>query len=349
MKKLLTSIFSMMMATLMLISCTEENVAPKSTTENVINLGARLREDACGSNSWTIWAGQTINAGTLTVENNATTLFVTYTGNEGVCFQTLHLWVGSDMTTIPMAGNGAPIPGKFPYSFNAAGSNSYTFEIPLSSIAGWNGCGQTTFNVVAHAEVDMNCDGSSDETGFGGDKSGTGPRWWFYASYGVACCELPPPPPSEKYGTAFAYGTHVFTTDSKSNPDRLPTLGLTKNRWGWAINRTSTGTTNHTLWVGAGLNSTRKALNVGYVTVSYTGGYATVTYNLAAPFTIEEAHVYVNDFRPTTIAPGQYGNTSYFNPLASLHSVTVEVSDSNGDGIWVIAHAVAFGPKVTNP
>jgi hypothetical protein len=38
-------------------------------------------------------------------------------------------------------------------------------------------------------------------------------------------------------GGAFAYGTHVFTTEIKSNPDNLPSLNITKNRWGWANNQ----------------------------------------------------------------------------------------------------------------
>ncbi len=35
-------------------------------------------------------------------------------------------------------------------------------------------------------------------------------------------------------GSAFAYGTHVFTTNPKANPDGLVPLSLTRNRWGWA-------------------------------------------------------------------------------------------------------------------
>lgn len=41
-------------------------------------------------------------------------------------------------------------------------------------------------------------------------------------------------------GNAFAYGTHVFTSNPVANPDGLESLNLTKNRWGWSINQNIT-------------------------------------------------------------------------------------------------------------
>ena len=215
----------------------------------------------------------------------------------------------------------------------------------MSSISFYNTCGDI-IHVVAHAEVSIN---GGNETAFGGNISGTGTnRWYYYASYTTACCEVTPPPSSEKLGTAFAKGGYVFTTDKKSNPEKLPSLNLTKNRWGWAINLASAGTYTYDLWVGAGLNYTSKGLLVGDVVVDFTGTQATITYNLDFGYSIEEAHVYAGDFRPTTLAPGQYGNTGYFNPFATTHSVTIDVTDTNGDGVWIIAHAVAYGVGVVN-
>ena len=185
------------------------------------------------------------------------------------------------------------------------------------------------------------------QTAWGGDTAGPGNRWWFYANYATACCEDAPPAPSEKYGTAFAKGGWVFTTDKKSNPEKLPSLNLTRNRWGWAINLQSAGTTTYELWNGAGLNYTSKGKLVGTVTVDYDGSVATVTYDLNSGFSIGEAHIYAGDFKPTTLAPGQYGHTAYFDPTATTYSASFDVTDTNGDGVWFIVHAVAYGPALT--
>jgi hypothetical protein len=324
-----------------LLTTDELLVEPASVTVESVAVSPVV----CGSETYTLWAGQTINAGTLTVSNDQTNLYVTYT-TSGV-FSTLHLWVGTDMALLPKNSQGTPIPGQFPYVYDASGLTTYTYTIPLSGISFFNTCGDKVY-VVAHAEVSIN---GGNETAFGGNIEGTGTnRWYFYAGYSTVCCETPPPPPSnEKLGTAFAKGGYVFTTDRKSNPENLPSLRLTNNRWGWAINVSSAGTTTYPLWVGAGLNYTSKGRLVGSVTVDYTGTQVTVTYNLSSGFSIEEGHVYAGDFKPTTLAPGQYGNTFYFNPFATTYSSTIDVSDSNGDGVWLIVHAVAYGPGVTNP
>jgi hypothetical protein len=351
MKKFTYSILGLFMI-LGVVSCNEdlfdqENFSTESLAETT---AVEVTTPAvCGTTVYPLWAGQTIDAGSLTVSNDATNLYVTYTTTS--TFGTLHLWAGTDLTLLPSVGSGpnagTPIPGQFPYSFDASGLTTYTFTLPLSSLSFYNTCGDKLY-VVAHAEVNINGD---NETAFGGNisnNSGTA-RWYYYAEYVTVCCENPPPPSNEKLGTAFAKGGYVFTTDRKSNPESLPTLGLSKNRWGWSINLTSAGSTSYDLYVGAGLNFVSKGKLVGNVTVNFTGSQATVTYNLNSGFSIEEGHVYAGDFKPTTIAPGQYGNTFYFNPFASTFSTTLDVSDSNGDGIWLIVHAVAYGPGVTNP
>lgn len=331
---------------LMFSSCEKddltEKVSPKSTNDNSTeNVTTQDINTVCGSTTYTLWAGQTIDAGTLTVSNDATNLYVNYTTTG--TFGTLHLWVGTDWTLLPVNPQGTPVPGQFPYHFDATGLNTYTFTIPLSGIPYYSKCGDVIY-VVAHAEV-------GSETAFGGNIPGTGtPRWYYYAAYKTFCCEEPPPPQyGSRLGTAFAKGGYVFTINPKSNPERLPSLMLTNNRWGWAINLKSVGSTNHDLWVGAGLNYTSKGKLVGSVNVNYTGSNVTVTYNLSRGFAIEEGHIYAGDFKPVTLAPGRYGNTFYFNPFVSNFATTIDVSDSNGDGVWLIVHAVAYGLGVTNP
>lgn len=311
---------------------------------STIGLMDSTNTNMCGMSSYTLWAGQTINAGTLVIANDQTNLYVNYTTTG--TFQTLHLWVGTDLSLLPMISQGTPIPGHFPYVYDASGLTSYMFTIPLATIPFYNACGNTIY-VVAHAEVMIN---GGHETAFGGDLTDNNTnRWFYYAAFKTGCCTEPPPPVSiEKLGTAFAKGDWVFTTDKKSNPENLPSLKLTNNRWEWAINMMSPSSKSYDLWVGAGLNYTSKGKLVGSVTVNYTGSQVIVTFNMFNGYTIEESHIYANDMKPTMLAPGRYGNTFYFHPTISTFTTTIDVMDSNMDGIWLIIHAIVWGPKIVN-
>ena len=340
-------------------SCSEDTQTPQESSA-VLSSTSLLKSSIvtfCGSDTVPLIAGRTIDAGNVVIANDATNLYVTVTSKCGFqnVSENIKMWLGTDLANLDGGGLTRPAAGLFPYKTTVAnGDTTYTFTIPLASIPFYDAskCGVQPIYVVVHADV-LVCNGGdtpSAETAFGGDVSGPGKAWWFYSIYTPKCCSTPPPPPAyEKYGTVFAKGGWVFTTDPKSNPEKLPSLNLTKNRWGWAINLTSTGTYTYDLWSGAGLNSTSKGIKVGTATISYNGLQATVTYNLFSGYAIEEAHVYAGDFKPTTLAPGLYGNTAYFNPVVGTFSLTVDVMDSNGDGVWFIIHAVAYGPKLTNP
>jgi hypothetical protein len=114
--------------------------------------------------------------------------------------------------------------------------------------------------------------------------------------------------------------------------------------WGWT-NPIMPGTYTMNLWAGAAQCDTTKGTEVGTVTVVYPSGtnsYVTVTYNVGAPYLLEETHVYAGyDKFPKdkkgklTVAPGAYSN---FSPFDGTREV------------YVIAHAVVgipdpnFGP-----
>lgn len=292
---------------------------------------------ACEPKVIPLTAGQHINVGTVTIWNDNQKLYVKYDLHEDsdCTFGTLHLWVGNDLANIPKNPEGTPVPGHFPYKPDATGLTSYTITVPLAPplVDQTTFCGTNLF-VVAHAEV--TCGGNS-ETAFGGNTGvniDTPGRWYFYDDYKV-CCE-DPVEPVETCETAFAKGSHVFTTDKKSNPEKLPSLNLTKNRWGWAINITSNGTTTHELWAGAGLNNTLNGTLVGSVTIEKDLAGVTVTYNTTSG-SMSELHIYVGASAPTKLAPGQYGHTAYFDPKATTYSHRFEVT---GNSIWIIAHAV---------
>jgi hypothetical protein len=120
-------------------------------------------QDVVAEKTWTLWAGNDIDAGTLTVANDGTTLFVTY--KTLGTFGNLHLWVGTDISLMPKNEKGLPMNEKFPYFFSASGLNEFTFEIPLEDIPDYKIRGNS-LDVVSHAEVLLD---GNDENGYGGD------------------------------------------------------------------------------------------------------------------------------------------------------------------------------------
>ncbi|MBK8610035.1 MAG: hypothetical protein IPL84_08805 [Chitinophagaceae bacterium] len=92
-------------------------------------------------------AGQSINAGTVSVTNDDEYIYVTYNTANGWFLTETHLYVG-DCAAIPVNNPGNPIPGHFPYSGTHANLTSYTYQVPISQIApGSCGC------IAAHAVV----------------------------------------------------------------------------------------------------------------------------------------------------------------------------------------------------
>jgi len=341
MSKLIRFIGLLLPIGLIIISgCSQDNQPTNPTTN-------QPQTDNICDVSYPLIAGQHDTVGTITVSNDATNLYVTYTLTDTGCtFGTLHLWAGNNLLNLPTNPQGIPVPGQFCQAdggacFNASGLTTYTFTIPFSDLNIVDvsaACGSALY-VFAHAEV--NC-GGSNETAWGGNNGvniETPGRWYFYAVYNI-CCDTGNPP-DEFCTTAFAKGGWVWTTMPKSNPEGLPSLNLIKNRWGWAINLTSTGTTSYSIWAGAGLNDTNKGTKVGTLTVVWNGTTATVTYTLFTGCTLEEVHLYAADGRPATTAPGQYGYLAEFDPNVTTYTFNVPLVDANlTDGVWLIAHAV---------
>ncbi|MDN3641650.1 hypothetical protein QWY87_02985 [Lutimonas halocynthiae] len=139
---------------------------------------------------------------------------------------------------------------------------------------------------------------------------------------------------------------YVFASNRNANPEQLASLGLTQNRWGWAINipdghNNATYGFNFELWSGAGKNDTNKGTLVGNVNVKRIDDSGLiVTYSVFEGYSIKEIHIYANDAVPTTIAPGQFGFTREFDPGVETFSKEFVAEDKDGDGVWLIPHAV---------
>lgn len=314
----------------------------------IFSAGANLAtaQEPCPPAVWELYAGQTTDVGSVTVSNDNTNIFVTYaldTANyPSATFGMLQVWVGTNLTLMPQAANGQPIPGQFPYKHDASGLTTYQFVIPIADLnLTGDPCG-TSFYVVTHAEVDGVSEGT--ETAFGGCTGvniAEPGRWWYYCTYTICCPNGGGNGDGGCCETAFSYGCYVFATNPKANPDGLPTVGLTNNKWGWVVRveQPMSGTEN--FWAAAGLNDTSKGVLVGQVQITWDGSVVHVCINMNAGFVLKEGHLYAGDFMPTTIAPGQYGNPAYFYPEGTIsHCWDVAVSDTNGDGIWLIIHGV---------
>ena len=108
----------------------------------------------------TLFAGQTIDAGNVTVTNDANFIYVTYNTANGYVLTQTHLYVGA-CELIPVNRPGNPIPGQFPYASAHSNLTSYTYQIPIMAIpAGTCGC------IAAHAVVSL-ATGGGTQTAWG--------------------------------------------------------------------------------------------------------------------------------------------------------------------------------------
>jgi hypothetical protein len=193
--------------------------------------GTTPQPEICpGCTECKLYAGQTIESGTVKVCNDRENLYVTYktTGS----FETLHLWVGTDLADKPSTKNGTPIPGQFPYKYDVNGGNTYTFTIPLNDIKGYTAeCGEQIY-VIAHAENTIN---GRQETAFGGcipvnvNERG---RWYYYMVHTIPCC--PPPPPTcnpNNPGCSQSQG-YYFAKPNVEWPGSVTVGGTTVNKAG---------------------------------------------------------------------------------------------------------------------
>jgi hypothetical protein len=310
--------------------------------------------DGLCNGKWGMYTAQMYQTGYVTISTdceNLTLSFVTWDWlTPQPTFGHICVWIGNDLSYLPMT-NGMPDAGKFTQTANgkcidATGMTAYTWTIPVSALTmvDVSNLYNTDIYIVTVAEVDTDGDPLTPfELAYAGSygQNGTGGYW----NYGIfqMCCSVP-----SCNETAFAKGNWVWTKQPKSNPDGLPSLMLTQNRWGWAINLLPgmTAPMTYQIYAGAGLNNTSKGVLVGTLDVQWTGTNVTLKYNMLPGYMVEEVHIYAGDTPPMTIAPGQYGYVDSFAPVgtSSVGPVSFAVSDSNGDGIWLIAHAVVKMP-----
>jgi hypothetical protein len=178
---------------LMLVGCKKEETL-LTNSNNHRNGSSQI--DYCGTpQQVNLLAGQTINVGSVTVGNDATNLYVTYTTTGSWYLTELHLYVG-DCRAMPVNKSGNPVPGQFPNKATFSSPNysqQYTFVLPLSSLP-------DCYCVAAHAAVIKK--GTNGQVTQGETAWGEGTRFVSKGNWGMYfnACETPCQPEGEGCG-----------------------------------------------------------------------------------------------------------------------------------------------------
>lgn len=171
-----------------LSSCEKIDVLPRNATNEEVNsynssttTAPSIITVACEKTVSNFYAGQHMLAGTITVENDAVNLYVTFHTTSGWLMQQTHLYVGP-LSGLPSGSNGNPKIGNFPFSASHNPKvTDYTYTIPLTKFS------SNCMVIAAHAEVvQLSSDGTyvNGQTAWGAGKQ-ISPRgsWASYFDY----------------------------------------------------------------------------------------------------------------------------------------------------------------------
>ncbi len=318
-----------------------------------------------GTYSSTLYAGQNIDAGTVTATVTGTNLEVTYTTMDGWELTEAHLWVGSNISDMPQSRKGNPIPGQFPYkSPDITGQTSYTFQVPLGETGLAFKCpgDDAMYYLASHAALRKDVGGGSYQTETGwsdGARIVAKGNWATYSTITLTCdcngggagleCETAFANNQSNSGYEGVYDD--ATAACFLNLNFMDVNGIDQvdfNRWGWTIGPLSAGLYTFDLWAAAGQCDLTPGVKVGTLGVDYDGSTATITYTTEGPYTLGETQAYAG-IEPLpikngayTVAPGQYTSVHGGLDSSSTTSDTHTISNLSGN-IYVVAHANACG------
>ncbi|UCC84253.1 MAG: hypothetical protein JSW46_04810 [Gemmatimonadota bacterium] len=316
-----------------LAACDREQPSPMDPT-----IQEAVYVDGGGTTSFTLYAGQSIDAGEVQATVVGGDLVVTYVTTDGWELTEAHLWVGEHLADMPQARNGNPKIGNFPHnSGDITGMTSFSFSIPLSSLGGEPYVCDRSFYLAAHAALrkDNGGGGYQTETGWGdGKRIVERGSWATYFAITLTCDNEPPEP--KDCETAFAFGDQTLI-------DVLAAQGVNTNRWGWQITVNTGENLSTPIYAGAGQNDISKGTYVGDLSYSYDGTLLNVSFDMAAGFTMDETHLYAGNSDTDTAAPGQYGNLNEDLGDATSDSYSLTILDDGDGKIYIVAHAVVCG------
>ncbi len=333
-----------------LVGCSQESpVAPLNALSTLSVYGVNGVQ---GEYCTTLYAGQTIDAGTVCLEivdsGETEDLWVTYNTTNGWELTEAHLWVGQSLNDMPQTNKGNPKVGNFPYnSGDIAGETTYTFIVPLEDFGGEEGlCGEELLAAAHCALRKVDEDGTyQTETGWAdGYRMVSKGNWATF--FGIEfVCDPTEPPNEDGSEMAFGYGCESATSflDLDMDADGQPDF----DHWGWTNFVPYDGMYYFDIYVGAAEGDLANATLVGELVVEYFYGQAMVTLNTCGNYTMTETHLYVGD-EPLPIYEGQYSIAPAHYPYGNSDLPDVQ-SDSYGPfevgtaGFYLVANAVVWG------
>jgi hypothetical protein len=158
----------------------------------------------CSEDVFDLFAGQSVDVGSVTVANDDQNIYVTFSTDAGWFLTETHLYVMDYAATSRLA------PGQAPFKSGAlSNASSFTFAVPFDA------CGGTVYIQAHAAVVKVNELGEviGGETAYGGEISKPKKGSWFGTiDYFVECCEIVEPPVKECKGeTAWAEGSRYVS------------------------------------------------------------------------------------------------------------------------------------------
>lgn len=326
----------------------------------------------------TLFAGQTIESGTVCVSVDGANLKVTYTTTMGWELVETHVWVGSNLSDMPQTNKGSPKIGNFPYaSGDISGATTYTTLIPLNVLGFF--CpddADAEFFVAAHAVVqlpDGSDDGFQEETAWAcGDRFVERGAWGTFFTITLGCDCNNGGGGQASCETSFAYFVSFNREGERPTPQSECFLDIDENgiangdgqgafdRWGWSTCVVPEWSISQfDLWVGAeGCDFTNATL-VGSVELIYM--FMTNTEppsgTLKAKFTVNEGYwlseteiYFGTEILPRdsngdfTVSPGDYTKQHLGldanGAMPTMDTFDCDATFLGGAGICFIAHAV---------
>lgn len=331
MKKVITnSLALLLLIPFLFMGCQKTEVIDDAKSTPDDNNGGALKSTIvyCGNPkvvNLAMWAYPNQVYGTVTVGNDMTNLYVTYTVTDGNLIAMTDLYVGPQ-SEIPGddigIGTGHFYIEQFPYHSNHPWPmvQSYTYTLPLNQF-------EDCFAIVAHAIVRVPDGNVTHAWGY----ESLVLYWGYFFNY---CKQECPVPVCE---TAYAYGEQWAACF-------LNIPGVNSNNWGWSNGAISNGMYTWPIYAGAGQCNIGNATHVGTLTVNYSGSTAIVTYTMLEGNSLNATHLYVgNQILPRkngkfTTAPGQFPYKH--SSLNGVPSDTFTINGLSGN-IYVVAHSEA--------
>jgi hypothetical protein len=270
-----------------------------------------------------------VSYGTVTVGNDLVNLYVTYELAAGNTLVKSYLYVGLE-EGLPVGGpygnhlypdgEGHYYPTLFPYKTTFSQNETFiTYEIPLEGLPDCfivvavadvkNSAGAILPFVSAKARPELKCYG-------------------YYMQYCKQSCD-------SGCETAYAYGNNYANCF-------LTIPGVNSNNWGWSNGPIGNGIYSWPIYAGAGQCNLASGTLVGTLDVVYSGGTATITYNMGESVQLTATHLYVgNEILPKKnnkfiTSPGQFPYKH--ENLGGVNTDSYTVNGVSGD-IYISAHA----------